>query len=208
MAGFAPQRSGPPRPAPALGTGRFRCYTADRVDSFVGHVPLFPRDSATRGGFPLSPWGTGEPAPRIARGAGAGGESPPKPRSPPLFNLDTHAPHLATPARPGAILAAATRPRCTRRRTRATSRGRCSTPERRRSGRDRRGRLPDSWLLSPLRYRPRLNRGRRQPGVTRRGRSEAQDARSALTRRPSRSYPTDAAHWAHRSGGSAPPTPV
>ena len=50
IAGFAPQRSGPPRPAPALGTGRFRCYTADRVDSFVGHVPLFPRDSATRGG--------------------------------------------------------------------------------------------------------------------------------------------------------------
>ena len=55
MAGFAPQRSGPPGPAPALGTGRFRCYTADRVDSFVGHVPPFPRDSATRGGFPLSP---------------------------------------------------------------------------------------------------------------------------------------------------------
>ena len=48
IAGFAPQRSGPPRPAPALGTGRFRCYTADRVDSFVGHVPLFQRDSATR----------------------------------------------------------------------------------------------------------------------------------------------------------------
>ena len=89
IAGFAPQRSGPPRPAPALGTGRFRCYTADRVDSFVGHVPLFPRDSATRGGFPLSPSGTGEPAPRIARGAGAGGESPPEPRRPPLFNLDT-----------------------------------------------------------------------------------------------------------------------
>ena len=36
-------------------------------------------------------------------------------------------------------------------------------------------------------------------GVTRQGRSEAQDARSALTRRPSRSYPTDAARWAHRS---------
>ena len=89
IAGFAPQRSGPPRPAPALGTGRFRCYTADRVDSFVGHVPLFPRDSATRGGFPLSPSGTGEPAPRIARGAGAGGEYPPEPRRPPLFNLDT-----------------------------------------------------------------------------------------------------------------------
>ena len=89
IAGFAPQRSGPPRPAPALGTGRFRCYTADRVDSFVGHVPLFPRDSATRGGLPLSPSGTGEPAPRIARGAGAGGESPPEPRRPPLFNLDT-----------------------------------------------------------------------------------------------------------------------
>ena len=84
IAGFAPQRSGPPRPAPALGTGRSRCYTADRVDSFVGHVPLFPRDYATRGGFPLSPSGTGEPAPRIARGAGAGGESPPKPRRPPL----------------------------------------------------------------------------------------------------------------------------
>ena len=89
IAGFAPQRSGPRRPAPALGTGRSRCYTADRVDSFVGHVPLFPRDSATRGGFPLSPSGTGEPAPRIARGAGAGGESPPEPRRPPLFNLDT-----------------------------------------------------------------------------------------------------------------------
>ena len=29
--------------------------TADRVDSFVGHVPLFQRDSATRGGVPLSP---------------------------------------------------------------------------------------------------------------------------------------------------------
>ena len=33
--GFAPQRSGPPRPAPALGTGRFRCYTA-------GHPRGFP----------------------------------------------------------------------------------------------------------------------------------------------------------------------
>ena len=40
IAGFAPQRSGPPRPAPALGTGRFRCYTADRVDSSRhGHPP-------------------------------------------------------------------------------------------------------------------------------------------------------------------------
>ena len=53
IAGFAPQRSGPPRPGPALGTGRFRCYTANHVDSFVGHVSLSPRDSATRGGFPL-----------------------------------------------------------------------------------------------------------------------------------------------------------
>ena len=34
----------PPRPEPAFGTGRFRCYTANQVDSFVGHVPLFPRD--------------------------------------------------------------------------------------------------------------------------------------------------------------------
>ena len=84
IAGFAPQRSGPPRPAPALGTGRFRCYTADRVDSFVGHVPLFPRDSATRGGFPLSPSGTGEPAPRIARGAGAGGNIPRNPGARPF----------------------------------------------------------------------------------------------------------------------------
>ena len=40
-----PVRSGPPRPTPALGTGRFRCYTASRADSFVGHVP-FSRDSA------------------------------------------------------------------------------------------------------------------------------------------------------------------
>ena len=40
IAGFAPQRCGPPRPTPALGTGRFRCYTASRVDLFVGHVPL------------------------------------------------------------------------------------------------------------------------------------------------------------------------
>ena len=216
MAGFAPQRSGPPRPAPALGTGRFRCYTADRVDSFVGHVPLFPRDSATRGGFPLSPWGTGEPAPRIAGGAGAGGESPPEPRSPPLFNLDTHAPHLATPARPGAILAAATRPGCTRRRTRATSRGRCPTPERRRSGRDRRGRLPDSWLLSPLRYRPRLNRGRRQPAAGR-DPPDSRPARSLLchlSHDPAR--PVAGAAWQPRrppatpaasfEPGPAPPT--
>ena len=44
IAGFTPKRSGPPRPGPAFGTGRFRCYTANQVDSFVGHVPLFPRD--------------------------------------------------------------------------------------------------------------------------------------------------------------------
>ena len=88
IAGFAPQRSGPPRPAPALGTGRFQCYTADRVDSFVGHVPLFPRDSATRGVFPLSLGnrGTGPPDRKGRRGRG---ESPPEPRRLPLFNLDT-----------------------------------------------------------------------------------------------------------------------
>ena len=44
IAGFTPKRSGPPRPGPAFGTGRFRCYTANQVDSFVGHVPLFLRD--------------------------------------------------------------------------------------------------------------------------------------------------------------------
>ena len=37
-----PVRSGPPRPTPALGTGRFRCYTASGADSFVGHVPFLP----------------------------------------------------------------------------------------------------------------------------------------------------------------------
>ena len=98
IAGFAPQRSGPPRPAPALGTGRSRCYTADRVDSFVGHVPLFPRDYATRGGFPLSPSGTGEPAPRIARGApGPGGNLPRNPGARPSAQVDaiTNAVRLA-----------------------------------------------------------------------------------------------------------------
>ena len=78
---------------------------------------------------------------------GPGGISPGTP-APAPFQPRHHAPPLATPARAGAILAAASRPGCTRR-TRATSHGRCSTPERRRSGRDRRGRLPDSWLLSP-----------------------------------------------------------
>ena len=43
IAGFEPQRSGPLRPTPALGTGRFRCYSANRVDSFVDHVPLSRR---------------------------------------------------------------------------------------------------------------------------------------------------------------------
>ena len=43
IAGFTPKRSGPPRPGPAFDTGRFRCHTANQVDSFVGHVPLFPR---------------------------------------------------------------------------------------------------------------------------------------------------------------------
>ena len=62
IAGFAPQRSGPPRPAPALGTGRFRCYTADRVDSFVGHV-LISRGIPPPAGVSRSlPRGTG---PRI-----------------------------------------------------------------------------------------------------------------------------------------------
>ena len=42
IAGFTRKRSGPPRPGPAFGTGRFRCYTANQVDSFVGHVPLYP----------------------------------------------------------------------------------------------------------------------------------------------------------------------
>ena len=44
IAGFTPKRSGPPRPRPAFGTCRFRCYTANQVDSFVRHIPLFPRD--------------------------------------------------------------------------------------------------------------------------------------------------------------------
>ena len=197
IAGFAPRR-----PAPALGTGRFRCYTADRVDSFVGHVLLFPRDSATRGGFPLSPSGTGEPAPRIARGAGAGGESPPEPRRPPLFNLDTTRRTLRHPRGP---VQSSPRPAvrgCTRR-TRATSRGRCSTPERHRSGRDRRGRLPDSWLLSPPAVRPRLNRGRRQPAARRdpliRGRHRHSFAASR----------TDPARPRGRSGvAAAPSAPV
>ena len=82
IAGFAPQRSGPPRPAPALGTGRFRCYTADRVDSFVGHVPLFPRDSATRGGFPplsLGNRGTGPPDRKGRRGRGGISPGTPEP---------------------------------------------------------------------------------------------------------------------------------
>ncbi len=65
IAGFAPQRSAHGGRRRHSVQDRSRCYTADRVDSFVGHVPLFPRDSATRGGFPLSPSGTGEPAPRI-----------------------------------------------------------------------------------------------------------------------------------------------
>ena len=42
IAGFPPQRSGPPRPTPALGTDRFWCHTSNRVDSFIGHVPLSP----------------------------------------------------------------------------------------------------------------------------------------------------------------------
>ena len=201
IAGFAPQRSGPPRPAPALGTGRFRCYTADRVDSFVGHVPLFPRDSATRGGFPLSPSGTGEPAPRIARGAGAGGESPPEPRRPPLFNLDTtrrtlrhprgpvqSSPRPAVRDAPGAhgppVAAVARHPSA-------------AVP-----GRDRRGRLPDSWLLSPPAVRPRLNRGRRQPAA-RRDPLDSRPARSLLCRL---SHGSCAARG--RSGVAAAPSAV
>ena len=166
IAGFAPQRSGPPRPAPALGTGRFRCYTADRVDSFVGHVPLFPRDSAARGGFPLSPLGNRGTGPPDRKGRRGRGESPPEPRRPPLFNLDTTRRTLRHPRGPVQSSPPASRPGCTRR-TPATSRGRCSTPERRRSGRDRRGRLPDSWLLSSPAVQPRLNRGRRQPAARR-----------------------------------------
>ena len=77
--------------------------------------------------FSLGEPGTGPSG--IARGAEAGGNLPPEPRCPPLFNLDTTRRTCDT-ARAGAILAAASRPGCTRR-TRATSRGRCSTPERR-----------------------------------------------------------------------------
>ena len=106
IAGFAPQRSGPPRPAPALGTGRFRCYTAERVDSFVGHVPLFPRDSATRGGFPLSPLGNRGNRPPGSQGAPERGGISPGTPAPAPFQPRHHAPHLATPARAGAILAA------------------------------------------------------------------------------------------------------
>ena len=43
MAGFTPKRSGPTRPRPAFSTGRFRCYTANQVDSFVG--PAARRDT-------------------------------------------------------------------------------------------------------------------------------------------------------------------
>ena len=50
MAGFAPQRSGPARPRPALGTGRFRCYTANRADLFVGHVLLSAKKDERVGG--------------------------------------------------------------------------------------------------------------------------------------------------------------
>ena len=55
-------RSGPPQPT-ALGTGRFRCYTANRVGSFVGHVPLLRGIPPPAGGFPLSPPGTGGTGP-------------------------------------------------------------------------------------------------------------------------------------------------
>ena len=197
IAGFAPQRSGPRRPAPALGTGRSRCYTADRVDSFVGHVPLFPRDSATRGGFPLSPSGTGEPAPRIARGAGAGGESPPEPRRPPLFNLDTTRRTLRHPRGP---VQSSPRPavRDAPSAHGSISRGRCSTPERRRSGRDRRGRLPDSWLLSPPAVRPRLNRGRRQPAARRDPLIRGRHGHSFAASRTDPARPVAGAAWQTR----------
>ena len=82
-------RSGPPGPAPALGTGRFGCYTADRVDSFVGHVPLFPRDSGHPRGFPALSLGNRGNRPPDRKGCRGREESPPEPRRPPLFNLDT-----------------------------------------------------------------------------------------------------------------------
>ena len=150
IAGFAPQRSGPPRPAPALGTGRSPVLHC-RSGRFVRRsCSPFPAGFRHPRGFPalsLGNRGTGPPDRKGRRGRG--GISPGTP-APAPFQPRHHAPHLATPARAGAILAAASRPGCTQR-TRATGRGRCSTPERRRSGRDRRGRLPDSWLLSPLR---------------------------------------------------------
>ena len=84
MAGFAPPRSGPPRPAPALGTGRFRCYTADRVDSFVGHVPLISAGFRHPRGFPALSPGNRPPDPHGGRDRRAGPRSPtrPVPRSP------------------------------------------------------------------------------------------------------------------------------
>ena len=75
VAGFAPRRSGPPRPTRALGTDRFRCYTANRVDSFIGHVP-FPRGIPPARGVSLSAQSRARPSspsPRsgFARPAGA-----------------------------------------------------------------------------------------------------------------------------------------
>ena len=48
-----------------------------------------PRDSATRGGFPLLSLGNRGTGPPDRKGRRGRGESPPEPRRPPLFNLDT-----------------------------------------------------------------------------------------------------------------------
>ena len=97
----------------------------------------------------------------------------------------------------------ASRPGCTQR-TRATSRGRCSTPERRRSGRDRRGRLPDSWLLSPPAVRPRLNRGRRQPAARRDPLIRGRHGHSFAASRTDPARPVAGAAWQPRR---PPPLP-
>ena len=85
IAGFAPQRFGPPRPAPALGTGRFGCYTADRVDSFVGHVPPIPAGFRHPRGFPaLSPCDPGNRPPGSQGAPGPGGNLPRNPEPAPF----------------------------------------------------------------------------------------------------------------------------
>ena len=157
----------------------------------------FPAGFRHPRGFPalsLGNRGTGPPDRKGRRGRG--GISPGTP-APAPFQPRHHAPHLATPARAGAILAAASRPGCTQR-TRAISRGRCSTPERRRSGRDRRGRLPDSWLLSPPAVRPRLNRGRRQPAARRDPLIRGRHGHSFAASRTDPARPVAGAAWQTR----------